>query len=55
MMKNNQIIIASLVTLALLAIIVTMKDTNVQATDKKGNACKSGIAASQAEITGLPI
>jgi hypothetical protein len=55
MMKNNQMIIVALVTVALLAIIVTMKDTSVQATDKKGNACKSGIVASQAEITGLPI
>jgi hypothetical protein len=56
MMKNGKIITVALVTTALILILITMKETtSIQATDKKGNGCRPGVVASQAEIKGLQL
>ena len=58
MMKNEQIVAVALLTAVLLATVFFMKNSPADPSKKEGNnsACKrTGVVASQAEITGLQI
>ena len=53
-MKNMQMITVAILVAALLSITIFMKE-NDTSNKKLGSGCRPGVAASQAEIRGLPI
>lgn len=56
-MKNEQVVVIAVISAALLATVLFMKDDSTTTVkDKTGTACKrTGVVPSQSEITGLQL